>query len=377
MKRYLLPFLEKDLRQHKMVFIGGPRQVGKTTLSHLFSQNPAHYLNWDDAETRRRILANELPYKPEYLIFDEIHKYKEWRNFLKGFYDLHNKETKIIVTGSARLDYYRRGGDSLMGRYFYYRLSPLSLNELPTKNPNKKDLLQLLQFGGFPEPFFSGEESFWRRWSKERRKKVIQEDLIDLERVKEVSTFSLLADILPDRASSLLSIKSLKEDLLVAHETVDRWLEILENLYYIFRLSPYQQQENKIKLMKKERKVYMWDWSAVIDIGAKFENLVASQLLKYCHFIEDTEGFEMNLYFLRDQEKREIDFIVTKDKKPLFAVECKSGEKSLSRHIPYFAKRTDIPFFYQVHLGEKNVFMEEYRARLMPFIDFCRELKMP
>jgi hypothetical protein len=170
-----------------------------------------------------------------------------------------------------------------------------------------------------------------------------------------------------------LSVKSLREDLEVAHDTVERWLTILENLYVCFRIAPFGAP--RIRAVKKSPKLYLWDWSAAPEGGPRFENLVASQLLKYCHWIEDTEGFAMELRFLRDIDKREIDFVVLKDGQPLFAVECKTGERSPSPAIPYFAERTKIPRFYQVHVGERHY--ESGAATVMPFRAFCGELGMP
>ncbi len=377
MKRYLYNYIKKDLKD-KMVFIGGPRQVGKTTLAFQFLENgdedhPA-YLNWDFPDNRPTLARGHLPANEKLVILDEIHKYKGWRNLVKGLYDKNKGKKSFLITGSAKLDYYRRGGDSLQGRYHYYRLHPLSLREL-TKKPNASHTEQLLQFGGFPEPFLRADTTFWRRWQRERVQRVLQEDIVVLENVKEIDSLGLLAQVLPERVGSPLSIKSLKEDLNVAHETADKWVRILENLYYCFRIAPYG--PDKIRAVKKEQKLYLWDWSLCGGKGARFENFVGSHLLKYCHFIEDTEGYHMELRFIRDVDKREIDFVVLKEGKPLFAVECKTGDKNLSKHIKYFAARTAIPRFYQVHLGETYVEDVDNRTAILPFHRFCEELKIP
>lgn len=204
--------------------------------------------------------------------------------------------------------------------------------------------------------------------------RVIQEDLRDLERVREISLIELLMAALPDRVGSPLSIASLSEDLAVNFRSVERWITIFENLYLVFRISPFGAA--KIRAVKKERKLYFWDWSQNPTEGCRFENLVASQLLKYCHFIEDTEGDDMELRFLRDTDKREVDFVVLKNKKPLFAVECKTGEKNVSPHLWYFKDRTSIPAFYQVHMGTKD-FAPDSKIRVLPFWTFCRELELP
>jgi hypothetical protein len=367
MDRYLKAAVGLDLRE-KMVFVGGPRQVGKTTLalSLLGDATEAHpaYLSWDDVAARKTLLQGALPGGQSLIVLDEIHKYKGWRNLVKGLYDRNKASRRFLVTGSARLDHYRRGGDSLQGRYHFYRLHPFSLLEI-TKTPTQADLQHLLQFGGFPEPFLRGNARHWKRWQRERQNRVIQEDLINLERVIEVSQMGLLADVLPARVGSPLSINNLRQDLSVAFETVERWVVILENLYVCFRIQPHGFP--KLRAARKERKLYMWDWSVCENESARFENLVASNLLKYCHHTEDTEGDRMDLRFVRDSQGRELDFVVIRNGKPVFAVECKTGAGTLSRNIAYFAQRTDIPQFYQVHLGDRDYEIADAKARVLPF----------
>ena len=388
-KRGLESVIKKAIEK-KMVFLGGPRQVGKTTLAldllksfekqkysskkRLQTVNEKHpaYLNWDHPHIASQIRKGQLPPNESFIIIDEIHKYARWRNLVKGIYDTEKSYRKILITGSARLDYYRKGGDSLMGRYRYFRLHPFSLMEL-TKNPDQQTLEDLLKYSGFPEPLFQQNEREWRIWQKDRISHVVKEDLRDLESVKEISLIEHLVELLPNRVGSLLSIKSLKEDLSVDHKTVERWLYILENLYFCFRVSPYG--SNKIRAVKKKQKIYLWDWSLIPEQGPRFENLVASQLLKYCHFLEDTEGYTMELRYLRDTSGREVDFVVLQDKKPLFAVECKSGKKSISKAIEYFKERTNIPYWYQVHKGK--VAFSKGPITVLPFIQFCKEQQMP
>jgi predicted AAA+ superfamily ATPase len=372
-KRYLYDSIVTDLAE-KMVFLSGPRQVGKTTLALGVvgvgdARHPA-YLSWDDVRARPRIRSGELPPGEPRIILDEIHKYARWRNLVKGLYDTREAGQSFLITGSARLEVYRRGGDSLQGRYHSYRLHPVSLRE----GGGGRDVLDgLLRFGGFPEPFCRASERHWRRWQRERLDRVVRDDLRDLERVREISLVELLIDALPPRVGSPLSVKSLREDLQVAHDTVDRWLSILENLYVCFRIAPFGPP--RIRAVKKERKLYLWDWSMVSEPGARFENLVASHLLKLCHFIEDTEGYRMELRFLRDTDGREVDFVVIRDRKPLFAVEAKSGERDVSHAIRYFKERTAVPKWYQVHLGTKDAVVAG--VRLLPFARLCDELGIP
>jgi predicted AAA+ superfamily ATPase len=373
-------YLDNAVRQalaRKMVFVGGPRQAGKTTFALSLlgpgadESHPA-YLNWDHPAVPPQLRRAELPAGEPLLLFDEIHKYARWRNLLKGIYDTEKSRRRILVTGSARLDYYRKGGDSLVGRYRYFRLHPFSLREM-SADPTAADLAALLKFGGFPEPLFTRDEAAHRIWLRDRITRVVREDLRDLENVREISLLEHLADLLPSRVGSPLSVKSLREDLQVDHKTVERWLQMLENLYVCFRVAPYGSP--KIRAVKKEQKLYLWDWSAIEDPGARFENLVASQLLKYCHWIEDTEGHPMELRYLRDTDKREVDFVVVQGRKPLFAVECKSGEKAIGPALRYFAERTPIPRFYQVHRGERRY--ESGRITVLPLIDLCREQSLP
>ena len=389
-KRYLTDDIKKDLSQ-KMVFLCGPRQTGKTALAlSLLAEckragasaakggltgaetSPA-YFNWDFREDRQRLLAGRLPPHEKLLVFDELHKYRRWRGFLKGLYDKHKSSRRFLVTGSGNLKTYNRGGDSLMGRYFFYRLHPFSLREL-NPDPTKSDLAALLELSGFPEPLFSGSQKKLKRWRNERLSQFIREDIRDLERVKDLDSMEILMDALPERVGNPLSVKSLREDLAVSHETAERWISVLESLFVCFRIPPFGPP--KIRAVKKERKLYLYDWSSIESPGARFENLVAGQLLKYCHFKEDTEGDKMELRFLRDTDKRELDFVVLKNKRPLFAVECKTGASQPAASAVYFQQRTNIPRFYQVHLKKEDYESKE-GVRILPFETFCKELDMP
>ena len=234
--RYLKTYIKQDLAQ-KMVFLYGPRQVGKTTLALSFLKrgketHPA-YFNWDYREDRRRLIEEQFPPQEKLLILDELHKYSRWRNFLKGLYDKQKSLRSFLVTGSGNLKHYNRGGDSLQGRYYSYHLHPFSLMEL-NSNPNKKDLETLLQLSGFPEPLFSGSERTLRRWQNEHISQLVREDIQNLERIRELDIMETLIDALPEKVGSPLSLKSLKEDLEVSHETVDRWIRILESLFVCF-----------------------------------------------------------------------------------------------------------------------------------------------
>lgn len=376
--RYISESCREDLTE-KMVFVGGPRQVGKTTLALQLlggrkGEAAPGYLNWDIDNHRLAILRGEIPAQPALVVFDEIHKYARWRGLLKGFYDRYYPRRHALVIGSARLDYYRKGGDSLQGRYRYYRLHPYSLREMSAK-PTAADLRALLEYGGFPEPLAKQSARAWRRWQMDRRAQVFRGDLQSLERVSEVSLLELLLEALPSRVGSPLSLQSLREDLQVSHDSIRRWLSIFDNLYLCFRLAPYGAP--RLRAVKKEQKLYFWDWSSISDPGARFENLVASQLLKYCDFRQDTEGYKMELRYLRDVQRREIDFVVLEERRPLFAVECKLNSTEVSPSCRYFRERTAIPRFYQVHNGPKDFGDADTDVRVLPFEKFVQELELP
>lgn len=372
LRRYLEKNILADLKE-KMVFLGGPRQVGKTTFSQsqLIKYKDSHpaYLNWDNVEDKKIMLDGGWPSNERLIIFDEIHKYVKWRNLLKGHYDKLKNTHQFLVTGSARLDYYRKGGDSLLGRYHYYRLHPLSLPEVSEKL-SKTEVERLYRFGGFPEPYLKQDITSLKRWHRQRRDRIIYSDIRDLENVKEISNIELLVHALPDRVGSPLSRKNLAQDLEVDFKTVEKWITILENVYYCYRIAPFGAP--RIKAVKKEQKIYLWDWSELESDGARWENFVASHLLKFCHFHEDAFGDNMELRFLRNTEGREVDFVVLKNKKPLFAVECKTGEKSVSPQLEYFEKRTNIPKFYQVHRGTKSYAVSD-KIVVLPFEQFCKK----
>jgi len=359
-KRYLSTLIKEDLNK-KMVFIAGPRQVGKTTLAQSLLKNfeDGHpgYLNWDSDIDRDRIRNRQWPETQELIVLDEIHKLKSWQTFVKGLFDTLKNTHKFLITGSARLDYYRKGGDSLLGRYYYYRLHPFSLFEL---GGQKSDFDRLYNFGGFPEPLFSESERELKRWHRSRVSKLVKNDIRDLEEIKDLNKIELLALALPERVGSPLSLNSLAEDLEASPKTIKKWVEVLESLYYSFRIQPFG--ASKIRAVKKEQKLYLWDWSQIETPGERFENFVASHLLKFCHFKQDVYGEDYELRYLRDRDKREVDFVVLKDKAPLFAVEVKLKDKSLSKSIKYFSERTEIPLFYQVSIdGEERQINEKIK----------------
>ena len=343
MAEYIERYIEKWVREdlgRKMVFIGGPRQTGKTTLAKEMCRRAGfdvktRYLSWDAAEDRENIIREQFPAGPGLLVLDEIHKYSRWRQVVKGLFDKRGPELQIMVTGSARLDYYRRGGDSLQGRYHFYRLFPFSLAEV--ENRGKGALPDFFDYGGFPEPFLMQSQRESRRWSREYRTRVIRDDLADLENVQDLGLIENLALRLPDLIGAPLSLNALREDLQVSHQSVARWIGMLENLYLVFRIYPFGAP--KIRAVKKEAKLYMMDWNVVSDLGARFENLVACHLLKWCFFLQDVEGREVELRYFRDVDRREVDFVIIENRKPIYFLECKTKDKGPSLSLKYLKKR--------------------------------------
>ncbi len=369
LERYLAPQVRKDLRR-KMVFVGGPRQVGKTTLAkQLLGKSGRGYLSWDVDEHRERILRHELP-PTSFWAFDEIHKYRRWRNYLKGLHDAAPGKRRILVTGSARLDLYRRGGDSLQGRYHYLRLHPFSVAEL--RLDRRKDFQQLLDLGGFPEPYLAGSKVEARRWSREYRTRLIREDVVSLESVLDLGRLELLVLRLPQLVGAPLSLNALREDLEVSHRTVSRWFEILERLYAVFRLSPFGAPG--IRAVRKARKHYHFDWSLVPDEAARFENLVASHLMKWVHYEQDTEGRELELRYFRDIDGRKIDFVLIEGGKPFEVVECKLADAPVSPALRYFVERFRSCSAWQISATGVKDFETPEGIRACPAFEYLSRL---
>lgn len=366
-KRYLQTPVLSDLKK-KMVFLGGPRQVGKTTFAKSLENNYG-YLNWDEAEHREAILKGRLP-SQKLIVFDELHKYRQWRNWIKGKFDTLRDQHQFLVTGSARLDLYRFGGDSLQGRYFYYRMHPLTVKEL--KISDSKAFEQLLNLSGFPEPFLGGSQKEYKRWSRDYRTRFFRDDLNSIEVVEDLGSVELLMLRLPAHVGSPLSINSLREDLQKSHKAVARWLDIFERLYGIFRLSPFGSP--KIRAVKKEQKHYHFDWALCEEPEQKLENLVASHLLKTAHYLEDTEGEACDLHYFRDTDGREVDFVFLQNKKPKYFVEVKTSMREVSPHLTYLKNRFKDVEAYQVHATSNVDYVNKDGIRVCPAWVFLKKL---
>ena len=356
------------MQNRQIAMVTGPRQVGKTT-STREGAGEHRYYTWDQQSDRRLITRGakavaedaslSVLSKPSlHVVFDEIHKYRLWRSFLKGCFDVYANRARIVVTGSASLGFFRRGGDSLMGRYFLYRMHPVSVGELLRASVGTSVIAEpaqiddesyaaLLRFGGYPEPFLRGETRFYNRWRRLRSELLFREDLRDLTRIQEAGQVEVLGELLASQGGQLLSYSSLARDANVAVDTARRWVAALEALFYIYTIRPWYR--NVPKSLRKQPKVYLWDWSIVTDEGVRHENLVASHLLKAVHWWTDIGLGQYELYYLRDKQKREVDFLVVRDGNPWFLVEVKSsGRRPLSPSLAHFQLQVGAQHAFQV-----------------------------
>jgi predicted AAA+ superfamily ATPase len=352
-----------------MVFLSGARQVGKTTTA-LAALPGARYFNYDNVDDASVILGGvkhitadlnvQIPAREKRrVIFDEIHKYPRWKNLLKGFFDSYGKGRNIIVTGSARLAVYKRGGDSLTGRYFPFTVHPVSAREAAGAPVNLDSIFQkparipadlidtLLVFGGFPEPFLKANKRFYNNWQLTRREQIFREDMRDLSRVQDVRQIEVLGEMLAARVGAQTVLASLANELRVKDDTIKTWITLLEALYVCFQIRPWS--ANVANSLRKQPKIYLWDWSAVADMGARKENFTASHLLKAVHWWNACGLGDFGLYYLRDKQKREVDFLIVRDKKPFMMVEVKSSpHQGISPHIKHFQETLKAPYAFQL-----------------------------
>lgn len=368
--RYLYDLIVPEhLKSRKMILISGPRQVGKTTLSKQIGSNFKNhtYLNWDDIDDRLRIRNREFS---SFTILDEIHKSKQWKSFVKGIYDKSKEEVLLCITGSSRIDVYKKGGDSLIGRYFHYLLHPFSAGELSNNHivlpknidcENYQDIQEtvindLLKFSGFPEPFLRKEEVFYKKWRNQRLEKILKEDLRDLENLKMIELVEYLYQLGKNTVGSTFSINSFRETLNISFPTTAHYWKILESLYLYFSIPPYS--KSIARSLTKERKAYLWDYADLTNESAAFENLIASHLLKYVHFLQNTYGENINLFYIRDREKREVDFLLEYENKPWMLIETKLDTTEIHKNSLYYKNNLNVPYSIQV-IKKPHVFIKK------------------
>ena len=333
-QRSLKAPLLKDLNE-KIILLSGPRQCGKTTLSKNLFKN-FDYLNYDSAADREILKSQTWNRKTNLIVFDEIHKMKNWKSWIKGVYDKEGLNPRLLVTGSARMSRLKKTGDSLAGRHFNYHLHPFDLKELNLKTLKEKEsaLETLLNVGGFPEPFLKGSRRAYNRWSASHLDVILRQDLIDLEVIRDIKSIEVLISLLAQKTGSKISYAALASDLNKDPKTIARWLDLLETLYVIFRVTPYH--KNLSQALLKESKYYFYDTGRVQgDESARFENLVACSLLKELHRVFDTQGIRGRLHFIRTKTGKEIDFLVFIEKKT-FLIEVKWQDSSFSPNFKYF-----------------------------------------
>lgn len=416
MKRLYEYIIEDHFTNYEQaIFLCGPRQVGKTTIAKNLRKSHPHsvYWNWDNINDRDRILsgpnqiAQVLPvdavlHPKPLLIFDEIHKYRDWKTLIKGTIDAYKESLNILVTGSAKLDIFRKGGDSLMGRYFLYHIHPLSVAELipsqqttiqtdhPCRFPQElpRDVFEnLYNLGGFPEPFLKGEKLYYNRWQRLRQKQFFGEDLPSVAQIQEIALMEMLAHLLRHQSGQLVNYTNLASKIRVSDQTIRRWITTLEANYYCFTIQPWSTNINRSLL--KDPKVYLWDWSLVGENnsntkegqkqnGQRIENFVACHLLKAIHFWNDMGYGNFNLCFLRDKDQREVDFVVIKDGRPWILLEVKASlQDSLSSHLHHFQNQIKAPHVLQVAFNAPYVNVDCFSLnspKIVPLITFLSQL---
>lgn len=363
MKRYLYNQIIEDLKK-KIVFVTGPRQVGKTFLAKQIMENFAHpqYLNYDNINDLRIINDASWALNTDLIVFDEIHKMKNWKRYIKGVYDSKPENQSILVTGSARLDTFRQSGDSLAGRYLHLRLNPISTKEIAPIVPEAYDALELLNtFGGFPEPLLNAvnlekekAEIESARWKNQYYSDIIREDIMEFSRIGEIKTMKTLLQLLRTKVGSPLSLNSIANDLQVSPNTIKKYVQILESLYIIFLVAPFH--KNIARSILKEPKVYFYDTSFVEgDKGLKLENTCAVSLLKHVQFLFDTKGENIKLNYLRTKDNREVDFAIARDGELIRLIEVKLSDNKVSPSLKYFAERfKSVEAFQLVHNLKQN-----------------------
>ncbi len=373
-KRGLYKKLWDQLSADKsMVMLSGPRQSGKTTFARdIVAQDYSDvvYFNWDLASDKRKLIADPAFFSKEprgslksrpLVILDEIHKYRDWKNYLKGIYDEFHKEYQFLITGSGRLEFSRKAGDSLAGRFLKFHIFPLTLAELSSgrrvlreflSNPlegfdiiSEKSMAEafhsLWELSGFPEPFIKGRKSFWSTWSAAYGQQIVRDDLKTMADIRSLDVIETLFALMPDRVGSPLSINNLAGDLQVAFDTVKSWLLLFDAFYLTFRVSPWTVKISRSIL--KEKKVYLFNFPVIEDPGARFENLAAVELLRAVETWNDQGAGKFSLHYLRNKEKQEVDFLLAESNRPFLLVETKVSAEAPTASLKVFQDVLNIP----------------------------------
>ena len=329
----------KDLKR-KIVLLIGPRQVGKTWLAKKIMthyKNPL-YLNYDSFKDQKVIQEQSWLESSDLIVFDEIHKMDQWKNYIKGVFDTKPAHRQILVTGSARLQKTNQSGDSLAGRFFSHTLLPFSVFELGLLNKKSINFNKFFNRGGFPEPLLiSKNENEAERWREQYIFSLIREDVPDFKSIQHYQKMKTLLYLLKENVGSPLSIYSLCQSLQLDHKTVSRYISILEDLFIIFQVPAYSKQIGRS--LSKARKIYFYDFAFIESSkrGQRLENLVALHLLKYCSYLYDTKpSAASSLYYLRTKDQKEVDFLLVKKGIPLLMIEVKTKESAFSKNLIYF-----------------------------------------
>ncbi|MCF7974628.1 MAG: AAA family ATPase [Phycisphaerae bacterium] len=380
-----------------MVFVSGPRQVGKTTTCRNLA---TAYINWDNTDDRAMVLKgpmavadklglDKLHESMPIVLLDELHKFGKWKQFLKGFFDTYADHFRVLVTGSSRMDIYRRGGDSLMGRYFLYRMHPFTVAESlrhdlpdpehvirPPARIAEEDFKALWTHGGYPEPFIKRDIRFSRRWRALRLQQLLREDIRDLTQIHQLGQLEILVNLLANRSSHQLIYSNLASAVQVSVDTMRRWITTLCNMHLGFLVRPWY--KNVSRSLRKEPKWFLRDWSTIDDPGDRTETIVACHLLKAVEGWTDMGLGNFQLGYIRDKNQREVDFIVVRDGKPWFLVEAKHSEETTSPTLKYFQQQLRVPHAFQVVLEadyiEADCFAVQDQTRVVPARTFLSQL---
>lgn len=380
----------------QMAFVSGPRQVGKTTTC----RGQAHaYVNWDDLDHRELILAgprhivdafklDQLSDTQPVILFDELHKSPSWKSFLKGFYDSYAEQVRITVTGSSRLTVYRRGGDSLMGRYFQYRMHPFSVAEATAQGLPGRSIVRapapiddaqftaLWRHGGFPEPFLRRDDRFTRRWQSLRSAQLVREEVRDLTQVQHLDQLEILVRLLNARSAEQLIYGNIAKLVRVAPDTVRRWIAALCDLHLGFLVRPWF--NNVSRSLRKEPKWFLRDWSLVQDEGQRAETFVACHLLKAVEGWNDLGLGSFELGYIRDKERHEVDFLVARDGSPWLLVEAKHGDDGMNPSLERYQRSLAVPHAFQVTVNadyvDSDCFKHPGRPWIVPARTFLAQL---